>query len=1440
MFGVIFSIPAVQTSLAKRLTERINRDYGVEMQMEKVEISLSGAIIIKDFIAKDERKDTIFYGKRLQTHIGNIWKLNRENRLNLGNTHIDNLVGKIIYYKGETKSNLDKFIEKMDKSSSKKRTGEAFLLQIKAIHLTNSRFQYYNYNDNNPKLLDFNHLHANLNHFELQGDKVKFEVGKMQMLDYRGIYIQNLATDFYYDSHRIELNQFHLNTDYSAIDMNMHFISPSKGYADFNNKVKLEGKIKEANLSTDDLLKLSEVFSGKHKINMSGKITGTLNDIKLTDFAGSTDNNIALRGDLNLIKIFSSKDFAIRTKLSKSNFSFDKLQNIFPDISSNKLPEVLYTMGNISLIGKINYTRQLLQSDIVASTQLGKLMINLDMKNLNDIARAQYQGHIKMDDFRLIKILDKDIDHLSTDFRVKGRGLNLESLNSNFIGAISSVDYHGYTYHNITVNGDFKKKLFKGQFEISDNNLEMDFAGLIDFSQAERKLDFNTEICKANLKELNFSKDELASFQGNISLKAEGTNIDDIVGKLSIHNVTYKNQFDTYVFNNFLITSDFDDEMVRDIQFHSTDIVDGYLKGKFKFDNISLLLKNAFGSVFANYEIKPLKDEQYIKYNFKIHNKIVSLFNPNLKVSKDTYLKGRINSEDNKLKLRLLSPKISYAGKELVNVNLRIDNKNPLYNIFLKMDTINAGFYKFKKVRILNTTINDTLYLKAKLNGGNKYNDQFDLAFYYTMDEFQNFIFGLQKSSLVFKEIPWKIDPQYNHNKIFYNPARDSLYVDDVALRYLQEKINIAGDKVREKINFNVAVDSINLSHITPELKDFSFKGLINGNIHVEKYKKEILPSVELSINNLNINKEELGNVFLKLNTLPNSNVFIDMSIREIEKQIQKLKLIGYLEYKTDEPKLNASLLLQEFPVTPLQNLFKDIFSNIRGKLTGNVQVDGKLDDLDYNGKLYLNNFGLKVLALNTDYQFEKRSILYLHNQIFELKEARFFDVKSNTKGKLNGRIKHHNFDNWYLDLQIDTDNLLVLDTPEDPLEMYYGKVFVEGNAQIHGYTDRLIIDADMKTKKDTDFVITLNDSEDITENDFVRIISKQEYVKEKTGKVKKHKIYEGLEMNFDLDITPDAQVEILMDIESGSTLVAKGSGAMLLEINTNGRFNIWGDFTVLEGIYNFKYSGVIDKKFKVEPGSYISWEGDPYGANLDISAIYETFADPSVLLADQGIPSKKMPVKVIIYLKDKLIHPSITFDLELPKANAILRSQIEYILSDPDKKTLQVLSLLSFGNFINENDYNLGNQAAEGLYKSISERGLNILNALMGQDENFQVNLNYTGGENDINKNIITDPQVGLSLVTKINKRVYINGKVAVPVGRYTKSSIVGDVELEVYLDENGNLVFRVFNKQTELEYIGQQEGYTQGIGLSYQVDFDTFKEILDKLKIHLETKED
>lgn len=46
--------------------------------------------------------------------------------------------------------------------------------------------------------------------------------------------------------------------------------------------------------------------------------------------------------------------------------------------------------------------------------------------------------------------------------------------------------------------------------------------------------------------------------------------------------------------------------------------------------------------------------------------------------------------------------------------------------------------------------------------------------------------------------------------------------------------------------------------------------------------------------------------------------------------------------------------------------------------------------------------------------------------------------------------------------------------------------------------------------------------------------------------------------MNFELDITRDAEVEIVVDQSTGSRLNGRGAGTILIEINTNGKFNMW------------------------------------------------------------------------------------------------------------------------------------------------------------------------------------------------------------------------------------------------------------------------------------------
>ena len=49
--------------------------------------------------------------------------------------------------------------------------------------------------------------------------------------------------------------------------------------------------------------------------------------------------------------------------------------------------------------------------------------------------------------------------------------------------------------------------------------------------------------------------------------------------------------------------------------------------------------------------------------------------------------------------------------------------------------------------------------------------------------------------------------------------------------------------------------------------------------------------------------------------------------------------------------------------------------------------------------------------------------------------------------------------------------------------------------------------------------------------------------------------------------------------------------------------------------------------------------------------------------------------------------------------------------------------------------------------------------------------------------------------------------------------------------MNEEGSLKAKVFNKENEFRYIGDELGYTQGVGLSYQVDFETFRELLTKI---------
>ena len=315
-----------------------------------------------------------------------------------------------------------------------------------------------------------------------------------------------------------------------------------------------------------------------------------------------------------------------------------------------------------------------------------------------------------------------------------------------------------------------------------------------------------------------------------------------------------------------------------------------------------------------------------------------------------------------------------------------------------------------------------------------------------------------------------------------------------------------------------------------------------------------------------------------------------------------------------------------------------------------------------------------------------------------------------------------------------------------------------------------------------------------------------------------------GLEMEFNMDVTDDAEIEIVIDRETGSSILGRGNGSILAQINTNDKFQMFGDFLVLSGYYNYSLGKIVQKKFKLVKDGSLLWEGNPLQAEINIEAIYDDInVNPSTLL-DNPI-NQSIPAEVKVHLTGALEKPELDFDIRFPKVNSTLNNELRDRLRDKDKRQFQALSLLATGAF--RSKIALDSQDAFELF---SDGVANVLNDILSDDDN-KVKL---GLDLDIGKNTPeyeTSSRVGVTLSTKISDNVLVNGKVGVPVGGVSQSTVAGDFEVEVLLNEDRTLSLKFFNRENSIQNFGEQIGYTQGLGLSYNIEFDNLRELFNEL---------
>jgi hypothetical protein len=896
--------------------------------------------------------------------------------------------------------------------------------------------------------------------------------------------------------------------------------------------------------------------------------------------------------------------------------------------------------------------------------------------------------------------------------------------------------------------------------------------------------------------------------------------MDDLIGDFSLNNFKYQNINGVVNFED-LSAQLRNNEGNRIINIRSDDIISGILIGEYDFTNLKSSILNNFGSHYTNYVLLKPYESQNISFNLNFKPKFLKIINNNLLIDDNTFLSGKFESNGN-YDLKLESSFINFKDIKASNVNLSINNKFGS----LSIDKINSKLISGTSFDLNTKFIKDSLKVNTSYTSSN--NEVNKITFSHTIDSNNNSVVSFYDMELVINNQKWLID-KYNMKELpvfsFSRNFKNYSFTNANFISGKQNlKINISEDL--KNSNYSLKFKDVSLENLTSNKNKIFFQGLVNGNVDLIKSEEEYQGVSSIKLDNLKANNNILGTANLNINASSDLKSF-ELSFNILDNDLKVLNLEGKFSIENDFYPLDLKLKMNDFNIMPFSKIGDNVITNFKGYFNSDILISGNSNTPNFNGEIRTKDVEFLIPYLNVNYKLNNNPKFILTDQTFELNNFNLYNSNTNSIGLLYGKINHNKFKNWFLDLNIDTDNLLILNTNYQDDVVYYGKGFLNGNAKIKGPGENLFINVEGSTNQGTGLVIPIQQSKNIGDLSYLNFVNNRE------GNENFNYKRNGLKVNLDLEFNKDATIEVILDSDSGSRLLSKGNGKLNFKINTVGNFNIFGNYIVDSGSYFYKSLGIVDREFNIKKGSSLTWNGNPYMADLNINANYEIpgGANPAILIQNTNF-NRKIPTNIDVNLTGNLAEiDTPNFNINFPNTSGPIKSEIEYYLVDEEKKQKQAISLLYQNTFIDE--ISLSSVSSQAITNNLFQKASGIIDDIFtNSDDKMNIGINYLKGDKNAASSLLNRDRLGLTLKTEISDKILINGKIGVPVGGVEENVIIGDVQIEFLLNDEGNFKARFFNKENEYQYFANDIGYTQGMGISYELEFDSFKELFKKNK--------
>ncbi len=1458
--AVLIQTAPVQRYAKNKAINYLRSKIETKIEMQTLHLSLWSGVTIENFYAEDQLGDTLVYAQTIRI-LPSLRAFTRGD-LNLRTV-----------YAGKLKANLKEVSDGVlnfqyiadafaSKTTDTLKSESDFYLFCKNLNIKDCAFSYRTLSATDTiKGMDFNDLklkNINLNSkdFELFNTSVRLKIDSLSAVEKSGFNLKKLSGDtIQYSDSEIYFSGISAMTNNSNLQFNnisLKYTSPD-AFTHFTDSVRMKISAHDScYLKLNDLQYFTDALGRlDNTLQLSGTITGTVNDLQTRHLKLGLDKIVSINLDSELKQVTDPKKLRFNLTVNELKINLSDLKTLKLRNDSALVPELpkeLDDLAKISYTGNSEGETSDFTTQGTFTTNIGK--ITLEIRALQDeTSMISLEGNIRANELEINKIIDNpDFGKISFFQNIKFQYTRDKKINLKTEGKIDSLMFKKFTYKAINMYAEMHDlNIDSASLILNQPHVKASLSAKADFSSKIPKITFDILADTLDLKAMNIEPKFKKSFlRFGLNGKFRGINLADFQGDIHFTQpFRYTNDTLNLRIDTFKLVSTTTAEQHKNITLNS-DIFKAEIKQQGNLNQMSKHFDQKLSSLFPTFfrlkdTISTPETTVWAEFSLllKKPNIITDFFYPGLRIARNTTFSGRYVPETDSLSFNADIAAVLAEGVHLDSVTLRAytEDKKLAANLFCKKIEPSTGIF-FSNLELKTQILNDSVQYSLAWDNKDTIRYAADIKGLFSISKFPNskelnLKTTLFPSQVIVEDSLWQIEQtEFELDSMFLNI--NNLHISSNIQHLRLDGSILLGDVAKSSVSdiSELVLENFNIANFKPLLgDDVTISGNLSGTTRIIQPLGKPLIFTDNNITDLSINNINLGILFLKSDWLAEENkirvnMYIQRGNDSIGNVVKVIEANGF--YKPS----NDSLMLATNIKALKTNIFKSYFTEYitmgrSSQLGGEITLSGTTSDWKLSGEARLQSFSAFVLETNTLYNSSAGDIvLRFNNSEIELLPSKLTSGKRNEKADLSGIIKHNNFDKFVTDISLDFENLLLYNTEETDTAYFYGTIYGTGNVKISGPPENMKIVGNIETNKNTRIFIPLSGEESLNAEsgfiEFVTAATDETDINADSKNTEYTVTLTGMTINLDVKLTPEADIQIIMDKRTGSAIKARGTSDMKVTMDTRGDINTYGDFVIEKGKYNFSLEGIINKEFTVEKGSKISLHGNPEeDIDMQLKTVYTLRKVPVVsLMAEEQYSGIYSTANCLITMNGNITSPTVDFEVILTDTDEDVARQIRNL--DAENKNIQFLSLLMISKF-----QPLPGFSQEVVGGSVVNTG-DVLTAQLNRlladvSENFDLGVNYAQGDQ------ASSDEIELALSTNLwDDRITINGNVGVggqskdPTLADNTGNVVGEIEAELKLNRQGTFKMKMYNKANDdLEY--DKAPYTQGLGIFWRKSFDS-----------------